>query len=86
MTLAEFSNELRRLHCIGDGGLPGLEPLQHTQFLRNPVQFFLRADDAQQHAIWDAMVLDRMHWEVQIEERKKKESERRSQQRAERAP
>lgn len=65
MTLAEFHNELRRLHCIGDGGLPGLEPLQQMQFLRNPVQFFLRADDAQQRAIWDAMVRDREYFEAQ---------------------
>jgi hypothetical protein len=30
-------------------------------FVRDPVQFFIRADDKTQQAIWDAMQRDKQH-------------------------
>jgi hypothetical protein len=59
VTLAEFSNELRRLHCIDGWMIPELQGDRLDAFLRNPVHFFLRADDATQEAIWAAMVRDK---------------------------
>jgi hypothetical protein len=59
VTLAEFSNELRRLHCIDGWMIPELQGERLDRFLRNPVQFFLRADDPTQQAIWAAMVRDK---------------------------
>jgi hypothetical protein len=64
MTLAEFSNELRRLHCIDAFMVPELSEARGLAFVRNPVQFFIHADDATQKAIWDAMERDRRRFEA----------------------
>jgi hypothetical protein len=62
VTLAEFVNELRRLHCIDGWYIPELSPERQQRFVDNPVQFLIRADDETQEAIWRAMERDREHW------------------------
>lgn len=62
MTLREFRNELQRLHCIDGDMVPELPPHRAAAFVSNPVQFFLRADDATQRAIWNAMQADAQAW------------------------
>ena len=59
MTLAEFSNCLRRLHCIDGWQLPETwPPGAIDSFLNDPVHYFLRCDDEKQQVIWDAMEED----------------------------
>lgn len=60
MTLHEFLNELRRLHCIEGYDIPELRPHRQAAFVRDPVQFLIRADDATAEAIWRAMERDRV--------------------------
>jgi hypothetical protein len=62
-TLDKFSNELRRLHCIDGDQVPELSLERAERFVRNPVDFFVRADDQTQQAIWRAMERDRRRWQ-----------------------
>jgi len=59
LTLAEFLNELKRLHCIDGWHVPELDARRQEAFVANPVQFLLCADDDTQDAIWRAMERDR---------------------------
>lgn len=52
MTQAQFLNALRILHSIDGWRLPGLTGAEQYAFVRTPVDYFLRAPDDQQAAIW----------------------------------
>ncbi len=54
MTCDEFLNRIRSLHCIEPAALM-LTPVQAAQFDRNPVRFFMKADDKTAAAIWSAI-------------------------------
>ena len=49
---ARFLNRLRSLHNIDGDLLPELSKDEQREFVRGPVVYFLRADDAQAQAIW----------------------------------
>lgn len=54
MTLAEFSNALRILHSMDFDEVASFigDTTQWHDFRRDPVRFFLRADDALQDKLW----------------------------------
>ena len=52
MDRAEFLNRLRSLHNIDGFLLPELSREQQSDFLRDPVRYFMGADKAQSDAIW----------------------------------
>lgn len=47
-----FANMLRSLYNIDGWQLPQLSQYRQQEFMRQPVDFFLRADEEQQAAIW----------------------------------
>lgn len=47
-----FANMLRSLHNIEGYQLPELDRSQWPVFMRNPVEYYIRADEEQQAAIW----------------------------------
>lgn len=52
MTQAQFLNCLRILHSIDGWQVPELSSDQQRSFMRDPVDYFLRAPDHQQAVIW----------------------------------
>ena len=47
-----FFNRLRSLSCIDGDLLPELTAEQQNQFVRDPVDYFIRTDHQQREAIW----------------------------------
>ena len=54
MDKREFLNRLRGLHCLDD--VPGISPERQSAFVRDPVRFLMKADDATGDAVWEALV------------------------------
>jgi len=52
MTYDGFRNRLLSLHCIDGHLLPEFSANEQKEFVRNPVEYFLRTDAAQRRLIW----------------------------------
>jgi hypothetical protein len=55
MTLPQFHNRLRSLHCIEPHDVGGLTDAQARDFITNPPRFLMRCDDATAERIWRAI-------------------------------
>lgn len=55
MTQPAFRNTLLKLMALDHAEMPFLSPLEWSLFRPNPVQFFVRADDATADRIWAAL-------------------------------
>jgi hypothetical protein len=51
--LQTFLNRIKRLNFVETEDVPNLTESQKERLLSDPVRFFIRAEDAQQAAIWE---------------------------------